>query len=739
MKLRAGVVYSFAGLAIFLLFIFYCGLIIKQSKSEIDLHLNGKLENLEGQIEATQHDYVRFSNYVYDEIVNQEPVTSLLAAAKHSEGAERDALRQQLLDLMQEHYETMQRYNFRQLHFHFSNCDSFLRMHRPEKYGDSLLGVRQSLEKANELKQFVSGFEEGRIYNGFRYVYPISYRQEHLGTVEVSVSAETILESLYEIYPEMMVYFMLQDNVVTDKVFISELSNYFPSDVVDGYMFDKGVHDVVSIREKEHLGAISEPLKAKIRAKIGPHPDFKKPCNFLVSHVGRAYLVQICPVVGISGKQVAVFVAVCEDQMVPEVKRKMGWRLLSSGIVFGMLMIAILMLMIYHHRVMVAQRKADKANASKSRFLANMSHEIRTPIGGIKGMLSLMGYTDLSEEQKEYIGLAASSADTLLGVVNEILDISKIEAGELVLESKAFRVRPVIERAIHLFQPTAQDKGVQLICKINPDVPEVLCGDPLKIHQILNNLISNALKFTSEGEVSLRVSLLEVLEDGRSRLKVVVSDTGIGMSESAMERVFDPYVQAESSTARQFGGTGLGLPITRELIRRMGGDIAVESRVGEGTSMRFTLILAVWDGRGEVIDPTPVAPKTVESSARPLKQPKILIAEDSMVNRKIMETLLTKEGYAADLVVNGQAAVAAAKEKQYDLIFMDCQMPLMDGYEATRQIRRMEASGMRAKIVALTAHAFKGEDDQCYACGMDGYLSKPFELSAVLKEICSVV
>ncbi|MBN2685244.1 MAG: response regulator [Pontiellaceae bacterium] len=738
MRLKNSSLYSFVALALALLFLFYSGLVIKHTHREIDLYQAAQMGNMQGQIDASLHDYHRFSNYIFDEIINQEAVTSVFAAAKDAPEAERDALRQNLHAMLKPRYETMVQYSFRQLHFHFPNSVSFLRMHRPEKYGDSLAGIRYSVEKANELRLNVAGFEEGRIFNGFRYVYPLSRAQEHLGTVELSISAETILKTLYNLYPYTTVYFIIRDDVVEQNVFESERDNYVPSNLIDGYSFDVSVHRVVNEREHQVLGAASAPLKKAICSKIGIQTDFHEARNITVAHAGKNYLVQIHPIIGVSGQQVAAFVSVAEDMMISAAKHEMKMRLLFSGIVFALLLGAVFLLFIYHHRLVITQHRADDANAVKSRFLANMSHEIRTPIGGIKGILALMEYTDLNTEQKEYVELAESSADLLLGVINEILDISKIESGELVLEAKAFRVRPFIENAVNLFLPAAKDQGIQLLCNIAPEIQEVLVGDPLKIHQILNNLISNALKFTLKGEITLQVSLLQRMEDGRSELQFVVSDTGIGMNDSVQKKVFDPFVQAESSTTRKYGGTGLGLPITRELIRRMGGDISVESRPNEGTKMCFSIVLEPWDETGEVLDPTPIQRKSGHAPLPPGKCPKILIAEDSLVNRKILEKLLTREGYTADMVVNGEDAVSAAEKKVYDLIFMDCQMPLMDGYEATRRIRQSEPADRHTKIVALTAHAFKGEEDKCLAAGMDAYLSKPFELSAILKEIQSV-
>jgi PAS domain S-box-containing protein len=519
-----------------------------------------------------------------------------------------------------------------------------------------------------------------------------------------------------------------------------------------------------------------------------------------------------------------------------------------------------------------AREAALEAARVKLAFLANMSHELRTPMNGVLGMLSLLLTTDLTSEQQQYVETAHGSGDTLLTLLNDILDLSKIEAGRLVLEHIPFDVRLTVEDVVDLMAEHAYGKGVELACLISPEVPRTVCGDPTRLRQVLTNLLSNAVKFTDQGEVVVRVTLAET-QEANVGLQFEVHDTGIGISPEAQARIFDAFTQADDSTTRRYGGTGLGLTITRHLVTYMGGGIEVESIPGQGSTFRFTAylgravdtspslaplaglqgrrvlvvdshatnrlvlerLLTTWgmqyssaidgpealrelcaaDATGvpyelgildlripgmdglqlaraikaipsiasvRLVLLTPLGQRGEGEAARaagiqgylskPVRQDQlhdcllavlglqatdteqlitrhtlvearaqrrgcILLAEDNLVNQKVALALLKKLGYRADVANNGLEAVEALARHPYDLVLMDCQMPELDGFAATAQIRQHEGDQRHTLIVAMTASAMLGDRERCLAAGMDDYVSKPITLD-VLREKLAV-
>jgi len=518
-----------------------------------------------------------------------------------------------------------------------------------------------------------------------------------------------------------------------------------------------------------------------------------------------------------------------------------------------------------------AKRAAEAANKAKSQFLANMSHEIRTPLNGIFGFLDLLNHSLVSQEQREYIHEAKSSSETLLHLIKDILDLSKIESGKLTLEILNFKLRTAIEDATSLFVPTAYEKHLELHTLIKANVPDEVRGDPSRLRQILNNLISNALKFTEDGEVSIVAETIEET-DGFVMIRFEVKDTGIGITEEDAEKLFKPFAQADASTTRKFGGTGLGLAITRELVTIMEGEVGLESVPGQGSTFYFTarfeifnesttsceyaslenvnvlivddnennrkivrsyledagckvieaqsgdkaiatilnnaytenkiqLVLADYqmpgmDGyelattlntipstkdlklilltsaaqegdatkakeqgfsgyltkpirRGELLncmaivlglkrdteESQQVVTKYTHRENQRVLKPKILLAEDNEVNRKVVIAMLKSHDMTCDVAMDGKEAYQIVLKKDYDIVFMDCQMPVMDGFEATERIRNAEGCNKHTKIIAMTANAMAGDREKCLRVGMDEYISKPIDFDIMFKMI----
>lgn len=852
---------------------------------KINAFLERKSLETSSKYNAIYNQYKVLSETIFLLNINTDKVLTLFKDAGTKDKQKQNNIRNALYKTVSPTHKMLKKHNIKQLHFHLKDNTSFLRIHKPETFGDDLTGIRETVAYVNKNKRKVDSFEEGRVYNGYRFVFPLFYKQDHIGSVEISFSALAFHEMYFKDYGLESNLF-ISKNIVDKKVFKMYQKYYIPSEF-KGLYYEKTIYEYLNARKPDMIHTI-EPKHSRMILenvyKDNTVSFFDKPNKMIQT---------VIPLKNkINNKIVGFYVSYDDKDMYIIDKNKN--HLIVSLIVFVLL--AFIFYFIYRNAIMNTNLitlnknlkvKIQEVNASnivaqnaykaKSEFLAIMSHEIRTPMNAILSISFLLKEMHLSSTIRTYVQKIDNAATHLLSIINDILDFSKIESGKMTLESADFCFNDILEKISDMFMIKCEEKDLKLWYDLDPKMPYFMIGDSLRLLQVLINIVGNAVKFTEHGSIVLKTQVLSISQQ-EAHVKFTVTDTGIGMTDAQVNKIFLTYGQADSTTTRNYGGSGLGLSISKYFVEQMCGTIKVNSKYRQGSEFIFDIkiklqkeqqlftldpvknvkVLIVNENTTEshimlkilklfhcetssVMDSQDVAKtileedqqlkpfdlvmidqrvsnmsgndlaNTIKNKLSLKKQPKllllstnqqmhtitkstnrdidmvllkplypsnvynaivsifnkseyavsslnktlktnfktfvpnlsgahILIVEDNIQNIEIAVKFLEKGNMTSDIAKNGEEAIDMVLQREYDAVLMDCQMPVMDGYDATRNIRELTDEEKKSiPIIAMTANAIADDKVKCHESGMDDYLSKPIDIHNMFKTLSKYI
>ena len=682
-------------------------------------------------LRATTNFYRQKAQSIYSLFIDKEDILELMHTVNSTQDPTvREKERTRLFEKLKDKYDVFKKVGIKQLHFHLEDTTSFLRFHKPSKFGDKLHDIRYSLVVANKEKHFVEGFEEGRIFNGYRFVFPLAYQNEHIGTVEISVGFNAIAKDLHQEF-NLQPYMVLRDDVVKEKVFSKEQRNYEKSFISSHYFHEFNKFDNISKLSFNEETISREEFKQTLLKQYGTLEERLDKNEFFQhyeNHDQFSYILSFVPIQNIKGTYIGYIILMDKDFEYLRIHNEYFYRFILLSLLGLFLLYFIYHLEKVNHKLTASEKRALEATKSKSEFLANMSHEIRTPLNAIFGYLNLLKKMKHDPKVEKYLGVVLSSSQTLLSVINDILDFSKIESGKFSFEMSSFNTKKLFEELKQMFIPSANEKNIDLSLHYEGEIEPYVESDSTRLKQVICNLLSNAIKFTPEGgTIELRVRC----RDGRLGVKVI--DSGIGIIKEKQESIFLKFEQADTSTTRKFGGTGLGLAISNFIINNLGGELRVASELNKGSVFSFDIPVRISTQPDDERDHEELENDTEHFAGN------VLLVEDNKTNQMMMRIILEELGLIIDVANDGLEAIKSCKKNHYDLILMDENMPNMNGIEACIEILKSQDSGecTNAIIVALTADAIEGSREKFLEAGMKDYLTKPLnekELLRVLKK-----
>ena len=738
------------------IFIYFKNLFLDKKNN----YIHYKTDSLKISYDLIIDSYLRTSKILFNEVVNKKEVLDILETANSRDVKTVNNARENLLKKLSPVYQRLKKRGIRQFHFHLPNNRSFLRFHKPSTFGDDLTDIRYSIKVVNSELKTLIGFEEGPYKNDFRYVFPIiTVDKKHLGSVEISMEFSAVENQLKRLFKKEY-EFLISKSIINEKLFKSENFNYETSCISELFMYEKNIK---GLGTSGHNCQINDELKREISDKLLNY----KPFGIFIKDSTECKFVTFIPLKNIEKKNIGYIISYELDDTINKIELEFLITLIVAYILVSIIVISLLLLERKNKKYAIekenaelakknaevaqedaelakenaevaqedaelakenaeqAEKKADNANKVKSEFLANMSHELRTPLNGITLPCQILKKMGLTEEQNSFVDKISISTNRLLNIVNKVLDLSKIEKGELVLEETEFCLSKIINNISLMYVDQMKQKNLsfELINK----VPEktMFKADANQLQQVIINLINNAIKFTRKGSITLTIDYKEI--ENIDCLYCSVKDTGIGIKEENLNKLFKNFSQADSSITKEFGGTGLGLAISKKIINTMSGNISFESEFGVGTTFSFHFPIQ----KLNKLDEPAVL---IRSEFIKFKDIKVLLVEDDFINQDLLLYLLKERDCIIDIADNGLQAIEKIKENEYDIVLMDIQMPVMDGETAVREIRKIEMY-KKLPVIALTANAIKGDREKYLLAGMSDYITKPIDEDELIEVI----